>query len=217
MSAFAGFPAEAIDFYVELAANNSRAWWNEHRETYERAVREPMEAMLEDLQGEFGSGRIFRPYRDVRFSKDKAPIKDHQGAIVQIEDAVGYYVQISGSGLMVAGGWYAPVGPQVARFRQAVQTPAVAALDEGLATARRARPNVEVETRPLKTRPRGVAADHPRLDLLRSTCLILTRTYGTPEWLGTAKARDVVRRDWRVMAPVVEWLADHVGPAEEPD
>ncbi|MFM7147456.1 MAG: DUF2461 family protein, partial [Actinomycetales bacterium] len=89
---FEGFPAEAFEFYDALADNNTRPWWNEHKAEYERAVRDPMLAFLAELQQEFGEGKVYRPYNDTRFAKGKPPIKDHQGAVVMVEDAVGYYV-----------------------------------------------------------------------------------------------------------------------------
>lgn len=213
---FNGFSSQALDFFERLAVDNSRVWWNENKDTYAREIRDPMKAMLAELADEFGSARIYRPNRDVRFSKDKSPYKEHIAAIVQVEDAIGYYVQVSAGGLMVAGGWYSPIGPQISRYRTAVETAAVAELDAGLARLRRARPPYTIEGAPLKTRPRGIPADHPRLDLLRYTQLIAMREYATPTWLDTKKVLTVVRKDWQAMAPVVEWLADHVGPGDDP-
>ena len=216
MGAYSGFSLAAVEFYDQLQVHNTRSWWAEHKSTYEREIRDPMRELLDALSDEFGPARIFRPNRDVRFSKDKSPYKDHIGAIVQIEDAVGYYVQLSVRGLMTAGGWYSPLGAQTSRFRAAVDSPAVAPLETGLAKLRRAKPAFTIDGAPLKTRPRGVAADHPRIELLRCTQLTATREYGTPQWLHTRKVIDVVRKDWRAMAPVVEWLADHVGPGGDP-
>ena len=215
-NSFTGFPPGAVDFYEQLQVHNTRSWWTEHKGTYESAIRDPMRALLGALADEFGPARIFRPNRDVRFSKDKSPYKDHIGAIAQIEDAVGYYVQLSARGLMTAGGWYSPIGPQTSRFRAAVDSPAVAPLESALAKLRRARPPFVIDGAPLKTRPRGISAEHPRIELLRCTQLIATREYGTPAWLDSRKVIDVVRRDWRAMAPRVEWLADHVGPGSDP-
>jgi uncharacterized protein (TIGR02453 family) len=210
---FTGFPVEAFDFYDRLADNNNRPWWNEHKDEYTRAVRDPLVALLDELSAEFGAPHLFRPYKDTRFSKDKTPIKDHQGGFVEIEDAVGYYVQVSASGLMVAGGWYAPAGPQVARFRQSVDGPAGAELERILAGVRR---RFEVDGRPLKTQPRGYAADNPRIDLLRFRALTVARHYPVEPWIGTRKAFTSVRGDWRAMRPLMEWLADFVGPAADP-
>ena len=204
---------EAFEFYDALADHNTREWWAEHKSDYERLIKVPMVALLGELTEEFGQPHVFRPYRDARFSKDKTPIKDHQGGVVKVEDAIAYYVQVSASGLMVAGGWYAPEGAQVARFRESVDGPAGAELERILALLGR---TWTIDGRPLKTRPRGYDADHPRIDLLRYRALTVARTYDVEPWMGTRKAFTTVRNRWRAMQPLVEWLADHVGPATDP-
>jgi uncharacterized protein (TIGR02453 family) len=212
-SRFEGFPSEAFDFYDALADNNTKPWWNEHKSEYTAFVRDPLLALLDELRSEFGEPHVFRPYRDARFSKDKTPIKDHQGGFVGVEDAMGYYVQVSGGGLMVAGGWYAPEGEQIARYRTSVDGPAGAELERILASMKR---TWEIDGRPVKTRPRGYDADHPRIDLLRNRALTVSRHYPVEPWLGTRKAFTTVRNGWRSMRPLVEWLADYVGPANDP-
>ncbi len=210
---FTGFPAETFEFYEQLSANNTRAWWAEHKLEYERVVRTPLMALLAALDTEFGSAHVFRPHRDARFSKDKTPLKDHQGAVVQVEDAIAYYVQISASGLMVGAGWYSPQGQQLRRFRESVDTAVGGELERTLAALPK---RFEVDGHPLVTRPRGYDADNPRIELLRYRMLVASSTYPAAPWMGTRKALDTVRADWRAMQPLVEWLADHVGPAEDP-
>ncbi len=211
---FTGLPAEAFDFYEALAANNSRPWWAEHRGEYETNVRAPLVALLAELEPEFGAGHLFRPYRDTRFARDKSPIKDHQGAFIGIEDSVGYYVQVSGSGVMVAGGWYSPQGPQLAHFREAIEAghaTSVRALVAGVTGK-----GMTVDGNLLKTRPRGVAADHPDLDLLRMRSLTVSRHYPPEPWMDSRTLLIRVRSGWRTMRPLTEWLAEHVGPATDP-
>lgn len=210
---FTGFPIEGFEFYDALGADNTREWWRDHKGEYERYVKAPMLALLTELGAEFGTPHVFRPYRDARFSKDKTPIKDHQGGVIKVEDAIAYYVQVSATGLMVAGGWYAPEGAQVARFRTAVDGAPGAELERILSGLRR---SWTIDGRPLKTRPRGYDADHPRIDLLRFRALTASRSYGVEPWMGTRKAFTTVRDRWRAMQPLVEWLADHVGPATDP-
>ena len=112
---FAGFGEGAVEFYDGLLADNSKAYWTDHRGIYESDVLAPMRALLAVLEPEFGPGKIFRPYRDVRFSRDKTPYKTACGA------SVGpFYVQVSADGLMAAGGQYRWAPDQVARFRAAV-------------------------------------------------------------------------------------------------
>lgn len=211
---FTGLPVEAFDFYDALAANNTRPWWQEHRGEYEQNVRAPLGELIAELEEEFGAGHLYRPYRDARFSKDKSPIKDHQGALIGVEDAVGYYVQVSSAGLMVAGGWYAPQGQQLVRYREAIEAGHAAEVRRMVRALERS--GWEVDGRPVKTRPRGVPADHPDLDLLRFRALVAMRTYPVEPWLGTRKALTTVRTRWRQLRPLTEWLGEHVGPGADP-
>ena len=88
---FRGWSTEAIDFYDGLEEDNSKAYWQAHKAVYEQAVLRPMEQLLDELGGQLGPGRIFRPYRDVRFSADKSPYKTAIGATV----GAGGYVRLS--------------------------------------------------------------------------------------------------------------------------
>ena len=162
---FTGFGEGAVEFYDGLLADNSKAYWTDHRAAYERDVLAPMQALLATLEPEFGSGKIFRPYRDVRFSKDKSPYKTACGAIVG-----PFYVQVSAEGLLAAAGGYQWAPDQLTRYRTAVDderrgTDLAARLDRIATTDVHGVPLTIAGDR-LATRPRGVAPDHPRLDLL---------------------------------------------------
>jgi uncharacterized protein (TIGR02453 family) len=207
---FRGIPAEAFDFYDGLEADNSKTYWTQHRSVYDEGIRGPLVDLLAELEPEFGVGVVFRPYRDVRFSKDKRPYKDHQGAFVDVADAVGYYVQISSQGLRVAGGWYDSAGPQVARYRDVVSGPAGAELERIVAALPKA--GLELGGDVLKTRPRGVDPDHPRIELLRHRSVVASRTWDPAAWMSTRTAVRRVRDAWRSMTPLVEWVSSSVGP-----
>ena len=97
---FRGWPAEAIDFYDGLEEDNSKSYWQAHKAAYEQAVLRPMEELLDDLAPQYGPGRIFRPYRDVRFSADKSPYKTAIGATI----GAGGYVRLSAAGLAAGRG-----------------------------------------------------------------------------------------------------------------
>ena len=79
---FRGWPAEALDFFEGLEADNSKTYWLQNKDVYEDTVRAPMESLLEELGQEWGEGKIFRPYRDIRFSSDKSPYKTNIAAVV---------------------------------------------------------------------------------------------------------------------------------------
>jgi uncharacterized protein (TIGR02453 family) len=209
VTSFHGFSDRALELYVGLEADNSKEFWATHKAVWEAEVRDPMVALLDALEDEFGPGKLFRPYRDVRFSKDKTPYKTHQGAFVGDTLGIGYYVQLDAHGLLAGGGWRAHEPGQVERYRVAVADdasgpPLVAAVD-ALRDA-----GFTVEGDPVKTRPRGYPADHPRLDLLRNRSLMVARSFGAPDWLATPQALDQVRTAWRAVTPLAGWVTEHV-------
>jgi uncharacterized protein (TIGR02453 family) len=219
---FAGFPPDAFAFYAELQVegNNTRTWFDANRDRYERAVRLPMEELLDraDRDG-FGDGKVFRPNRDVRFSRDKRPYKEHCGAVIHFRDGgprASRYVQVSADGLLAATGYWELSRDQLDRFRRAVDDDRKGReLEALLAEARAA--GLEVLGSELKRGPRGYPLDHPRIALLRHTRLGVSRSWpsDTP-WLATAEAYDRVAGTWREGDAVATWLETHVGAAAEP-
>src|SRR5215471_16972668 len=99
---FSGWPAEALDFYEGLEADNSKSYWTSHKTVYEGQVLRPMTELVEQLAAEFGEPKIFRPYRDIRFSADKTPYKTHIGATLGHTS----YVQFSADGLAAGAGMW---------------------------------------------------------------------------------------------------------------
>lgn len=216
MAEFEGFPAEGLDFYTGLEADNSGTYWVEHRQAYDDAVRTPMLALCERLGPEFGAAKVFDPFRDVRFGSDRAPYKTHQGAVLGDLDGAGWrYVQVSASGLLAASGaWYLSTD-QLARYRAAVADDRRgSALQRAIETVRAAGHQVAGDL--LATRPPGVPEDHPRVELLRHISLTASHDFGRPDWLHTARAADVVAGTWREMSPLTDWLRENVGPSEQP-
>ena len=110
--AFTGWPVEAVEFYEGLETDNSKSYWHAHKSVYDQRVKAPMEALLAELADEFGEGRVFRPYRDTRFSADKTPYKLNCAAHLP-----GGYLSFSADGLFVGSGLYMPDAAQLQRFR----------------------------------------------------------------------------------------------------
>ncbi|MFN8126003.1 MAG: DUF2461 domain-containing protein [Candidatus Nanopelagicales bacterium] len=212
---FTGIPAEAFEFYEALDADNSKAFWTAHKGDYERYVRDPLAALGQDLSADFGEPKLFRPYRDVRFSKDKTPIKDHQGLYVLMRNSVGWYVQVSAAGLMVAGGWYESAPNQIAAYREAVDHDRSNAL--GALVAGTAKKGFTIGGDQLKTRPQGTDPEHPRLELLRYKTLYAERRWEPQAWMGTRRALSRVKQSWEDLTPLMSWFADHIPAAEGRD
>jgi uncharacterized protein (TIGR02453 family) len=212
---FKGWPIDAIEFYAKLEADNSKAFWQANKDTYEHAVKAPFLELSEAVANEFGPLRVFRPYRDTRFSKDKTPYKTQGAAVTESEGGAAYYVMISAEGLYVGSGYYHLAGDQIERFRAAV---ADNRKGSQLATAVEAlrKQKFNVDSREsLKRVPRGFDADHPRGDLLKKKGIHVGKEFGAPKWLHTAAALDRITTAWRAADPVNKWLNRHVGPSTE--
>src|ERR1700694_1889509 len=96
---FGGWPKPALQFFHGLKRDNSKAFFEAHRQVYEEQVREPMEALLAELERDVVPNlttKIFRINRDLRFSPDKRPYKEHVGAFMSSAGANGFYIQLSG-------------------------------------------------------------------------------------------------------------------------
>lgn len=208
--AFEGFPTAALDFYDDLEVDNSRSFWEAHKATYEEAVKAPMRALTDALAPEFGEAKVFRPHRDVRFSKDKTPYKTHQGAFVAAGPATGFYVQLSAAGVMVGVGFYDASSERLAAFRRAIDDDRTGPALEQL-VAKLERGGWELGGDRVKTTPRGYDKDHPRIALLRHRSMTLAKQYGFGEEIGRPDLVDRVRADWRAGRPFVDWVLAHSG------
>lgn len=210
---FTGFPAAALDFYDDLEVDNTKSFWEKHKAVYAESVKAPMEALCAALAPEFAPDgktvKIFRPYRDVRFAKDKTPYKTHQGAFVRVGDATGWYVEVSPRGIRTGAGFYEASGPRLAAFREAVAHERFGPQLEKVLRALE-RKGFEIGGDRLKTSPRGYDADHPRIELLRHRSLVAGHLIGFEPVIHTPELLDLVRDDWRALRPLVEWVAGHV-------
>lgn len=201
---FTGLPHAAVDFYAALEENNTREFWQEHRETYEREVRAPMTALLALLEDEFGAGKVFRPNRNLRFSKDKSPYKTHQGVFVGTGPRTGWYAEVSADGFRLGGGAYYLDTPALTAYRQAVDGPKGAELADIVAALEDSGWDIGGDR--LRTAPRGWSRDHPRIDLLRHRSLAAMQWVHDAEIVTTDALADHVRSSWRQLRPLLERL-----------
>lgn len=204
--AFGGWPEEALDFFDGLAADNSKTYWQAHKHVYETSVLRPMTELLEELAPEHGDFKIFRPYRDIRFSKDKSPYKTEIAAV--LGDG---YIRLAADGLGAGSGMHMMDSEQLDRYRKAVDADASGSQLEKLIAGIHER-GIEVHGHEiLKSAPRGYRPDHPRIELLRCKGLIAWRQWPVEPWLGTAVAKKRVASFLADTRPLNDWLSQHVG------
>jgi uncharacterized protein (TIGR02453 family) len=208
--AFSGWPEEALDFYDGLAADNTKTYWTANKAVYTDKILVPMTELAEELAGEFGEPKIFRPYRDTRFSKDKTPYKTHIGVVI----GGSCYVQLSAEGLGVGAGMWEMNPEQLARYREAVASdlfgPEIERIAAGLE-----QDGITVHGHAvLKSAPRGYPADHPRIALLRYKGLTAWQEWPAGAWLESAQVKARVTTFFRTTTPLRTWLHDHVRSAD---
>ncbi|MDP9341170.1 MAG: DUF2461 domain-containing protein [Actinomycetota bacterium] len=209
--AFRGWGPEALEFFEGLETDNSKAYWQRNKSTYEAKVLAPMQELLAELEPEWGEGRIFRPYRDIRFSADKSPYKTNIAAMI----GPGY-VHLNADGLGVGMGMYHMAPDQLERFRAAVADDRSGVELEAIVADVKAAGMDVTAHETLKTAPKGFPKDHPRVDLLRHKGLIAWREWPAGAWLATRKARDRIVDFLQRSKPLNAWLEARVGESTLP-
>jgi uncharacterized protein (TIGR02453 family) len=220
---FEGFGDRDGRFFRALARNQRREWFEAHRREYEDGWLAPMKALLAEVR-ELIDGlfprhplrepKVFRIYRDVRFSRDKSPYKTHIGGYVAIEGAgegpsapAALYVHLGATEMFVAAGHYMMDPAQLARFREAVVDDRRGG-DLVAILRKLTRAGFTVGSHDLLQRvPRGFDPTHPRADLLKRKGLTVTFPELPRELLVTRGLIDWLVRRTREAVPLVEWLA----------
>jgi len=229
---FRGFRPQALGFLRRLARYNTRAWFERHRAVYETEVREPLRALVEEMDVRLariapelvGDPRrsIFRIHRDVRFSTDKSPYKTNAACQFYHHDAgrgagrdaegagAGLYFQLADGQCFVAGGIWMPARPALEKLREAV------ALDpDGLerivgAPAFRRRFTALDQEAMLTRLPRGYAEGHRAGGWLRYKSFTATRMLTEREVM-SARLPATLERDFATLVPLVRWLNRAIG------
>jgi uncharacterized protein (TIGR02453 family) len=216
MTEFRGVPKDALDFFEELAVNNTKGFWQEHKPRYD-AIKDSMVALGDATDPMFHPLKVFRPNRDVRFAADKSPYKTNIGMSGETEGGSMVYVHLDAAGMFAASGMYMLAKDQLHRFRASIDHDVYG---RELITIIVALTKAGIDVQhggeaPLKTKPKGFDADHPRIDLLCWKGIIATRTFGAPAWIHTKRLAKEVESVWKGSQPLVDWLDLHVGPSQE--
>lgn len=207
---FAGFAPEACFFFAELARNNEKAWWEANRHRHRDGIAGPMQALMDEAQARFGGEvKLFRPNRDVRFSKDKSPYAVHQRAALHGIGPMALYAAVDAEGFHAGGGVFEFVPERLALYRSVVAAEGGEAFAAAVAAAAAAGAVLSGDS--LAKVPKGFPPDHPRGDLLRMKNLILLGRL-PPERVGEAEAvRAHAFALWEAVKPVADWLLAAMG------
>lgn len=216
---FPGFPPAARQFLRDLAANNNREWFKAHKSDYDAFVREPLLALVDELGTallEHSPGylcdprkSVYRIYRDIRFSKNKAPYKTHAAAVfpplgLERHAGAGFYLHFSAEELLVGGGVYAPGSRELRSIRQQIADDP-AELREILGTAAFRKAFGDLEGQQLKRVPQGFPKDHPAADLLVFKQFLAGTTLPAEE-IEKRTVAALIDRHFRTLSPLLAYL-----------
>jgi uncharacterized protein (TIGR02453 family) len=206
---FTGFTDEAFSFWKGLERNNNRDWFQAHKDQYERAVRRPMQLLIEELAPLYGRGRLSRINKDMRFQKEK-PYKNYLATGV-----AGSYISFSKEGLWVGTGMYKPEPAALRHLREAIADD-TSGRELTRILASLARTGFEVDTHArLDKPPRGYDASHPRIELLRMKDIYVGKPFGAED-VSSPKLLRAVVRTITALEPFRVWLRKYVKDRDRP-
>ncbi|SOS46996.1 conserved hypothetical protein [Tenacibaculum dicentrarchi] len=181
---------KSIFQYLEnLKQNNNRDWFTDQKPRFvevQKSVKEFYGKVSENLETHdvIDKFKLFRIYRDVRFSKDKTPYKTHfSGSFSRKGSHLrgGYYLQIEPGNSFLAGGFWQPNKEDLLRIRKEIELDA-SEFREILENPEFVKNfGTKFEGDEVKTVPRGFDKNHPDIDLLRKKGFIAVRNFSDKE------------------------------------
>lgn len=211
-TAFAGLHPEGFRFFAELHLDNSKAFWEANKQRYEEHVRAPLLALAGELEGTFGEAHLYRPYRDLRFSKDKRPYKERAAVSFggRGPSAVGgQYLQIGAEGLFLGVGSYQMTPEHLAAYRRAVQDERLGS-ELAAIVGRLEASGYGIHGDALKRAPRGVDPEHPRVELLKRKGLFASAHHEPGEWMYQPTVLERIVKVFADAEPLSKWLRERL-------
>jgi uncharacterized protein (TIGR02453 family) len=225
---FSGFPRDFFAFFKELKQNNERAWFEENKQRFRDSIQAPMSQFIEAMAPRLAKisknfkadprtngGSMFRIYRDVRFSKDKRPYKEHAACHFRHNSAKdvhapGYYMHFADDEVFVGGGMYMPEPPALAHIRDAiVKSPVKWKAVIGDKTLLKTFGGLGVD-HVLSRPPRGYDPNHPFIEDVKKKSFFVDRDL-TLKTAQSPKLLDEVTEAIKAATPLMKFLCNAQG------
>ena len=215
------FTPKTLSFLRALKRNNKREWFAPRKADYERDVRAPMIAVVEQLAKDFRrfapeleaspKTSIFRIYRDTRFSEDKSPYKTQIAAAFRAKalpkgQSAGMYVEVTPGWVWMGGGYYAPETPQLVKIREHIAEtwPEIRRITQA-ASFKRMFGAIDGEL--LARVPRGFDKDDPAADYLRYRSFLVGREF-PPEFATKPSFYPALVETFKATMPLLRFLTE---------
>jgi len=207
-------PKTTLDFLEKLQENNNREWFAENKKIFENEQKK-IKLFFNLIGVELGKTdsieriQIFRIYRDVRFSKNKLPYKNHFSVGFSRTKPMlrgGYYLHIEPGASFVGGGFWEPNKEDLFRIRKEIELDA-SELRQIINQSTFKKYFGTLEGEELKTAPRDFDKMHPDIDLIRKKQFLVTRSFSDDEVL-SPNFKDEVVETYKAMRPFFDYMSD---------
>lgn len=205
---------EALYFLDKLIKNNDRDWFAEHKKEFKRhetEVKNFYTLVMDNLKvhDQIEKMKMFRIYRDVRFSKDKTPYKAHFACSFHrlgVQNRGGYYIRIKPGETFIATGFWGPEKEDLLRIRKEFELDATE-FRKIIHDKSFKKMWGELEGDAVKTAPKGFDKDHENIDLIRQKQFIFRRNFTDKEVLSSTFL-DEIDKSYKAIRPYFDFMGD---------
>ncbi len=206
-------PQDALAFFHELELNNNREWFETQKPRFksnENTIKAFATELVElmNAHDRIERFKLFRVYRDVRFSKDKTPYKTHFGISFHREKPAlrgGYYLHIKPRDTFVAAGFWNPEKEDLARIRKEMEVDAQEFRDL-MQQPKFKKVWGALEGDEVKTAPKGFSKEDPNIDLIKKKAYLFTKHYSDEEALAPDFLKQV-NSDFKAVRPFFDYMS----------
>ena len=209
-----------LEFLKNLEENNTREWFESNRKQYEASkanfvdfcsvILEEMKLFEPDFSNTQVKDCIFRINRDVRFSKNKSPYKNHLSAAFgpggRNSGKIDYYIQLQNGKTSIGGGMWQPSAGNLAKFRQEIDY-SPETLKSIIESKEFRKHFPEVYGEKLKKAPKGYPVDHPEVELLKYKELFFYTTFSNTEVL-SGDFHNIILGHFKILKPYIDYVND---------
>jgi len=204
----------SLKFLKDIQKNNNREWFHAHKDTF-TVANNNMKSFMNSIEEELNKfdviekKKLFRIYRDVRFSKDKTPYNSHFSMSFGREGAHrrgGYYFRIKPGESMIGGGFYNPESKDIKLIRSHIAQDAKP-LRKILASKKFKDTFGELRGDSVKTAPKGYAKDHPNIDLLKFKSMYVFKEFKDSEVVAPGFIKEVVNT-YKAIQPYFAYMTE---------
>lgn len=202
-----------FQFLKELEKNNNREWFKDNKSAYEEAKKQA-DLIFDKVYNELSDIEALQPlkkyriYRDIRFSLDKTPYKNHFSAFIgrkKPDDRGGFYIHFENGNSFIGGGFWGPEKDDLLRIRKAID--ASSDLEEILKDKNLLDSFGVLYGEELKTAPKGFPKDHPRIHILRKKQFLFIKKFNDQE-IFKADFPQKVAEAYQVLLPFYHYMTE---------